>query len=125
MAIGNLINSADGYTRFSLLEIILFSLILAIILSVIFRNQYEIVISEDKISGLASGLFTFMGRETFSINEVDLSRLHQRTYYEKISFYRTIRSITNKKIMVADFIYEVSKIRNLYEILGKESQTLK
>lgn len=109
---------SKGYSNFSYLDTAIIMLIVGTIFSIVFRKKFDIVISEGKISGQSAGVI--MGRESFSISDIDLSRLHTQTFYEKISLFHTIRSVTEQKIMVSDFIYGNSAIEKLYKTLEKE-----
>ena len=100
------------------LETTLAVLIGTAIAVLLFHRKFEIAIDDGKISGLGAGWFP--PRQTFSMAEVDLSHRHEQSFYEKISFYRTIRSLRGQSIIVADFIYGKPLTNELYETIAQD-----
>ena len=109
-----------GSSNFLAVETAIIGLVVITIFSIISRKKFDIVISDGKISGQGAGII--MSRESFAITDIDFSKLHQQTLYEKISCFRTIRSITDQQIMVTDFIYGKPATAKLYTILENEKQ---
>jgi hypothetical protein len=109
-----------GYPYFPLLQVGVGGIIITIIFSIIYRKEYDIVISGDKISGQGAGNI-LMGRETFSIGEIDRSQLYTQTLSEKIFVFRTIRSINKRRIIVSDFLYGKATVKNLYTLLEEKN----
>lgn len=102
----------------SAIETALACLIGTIIAALLFHNKFDISIYEGNISGLSTGWGLF--RETFPIADVDLSYRDQRSFYEKINFVRTIRSLSGHKILVVDFIYGRPATDEIYRIAEHE-----
>lgn len=107
-----------GYSNFYLLESAIIIMIVTVIINFVFRKRYDVVISDGNISG--PGIGAFLPVETFSIADLDISYLHKQSFYEKISFFRTIRSTSGKKIMIDDFIYGNPISSDIYKILEQD-----
>lgn len=79
------------------------------------RKKFDIVISKNIISG--PGTVTW-NSQSFPIADLDISELYKKqSFYEKISGIHTLNSINSKKIMVADFIYGKTAVKELYGTL--------
>ncbi len=85
------------------------------IAAVILRKQYDIVITENKISGASTGIP--FERVSFSISELDKSRIRKQSFYEKISGFHTLQSKSGQKIMFTHFIYGQSAVNEIYRTL--------
>jgi hypothetical protein len=81
----------------------------------IFRKKFEIAVRNGNISGPSTGWF--LPRETIVISNLDFSYRDKQSFSEKISFFRTIHSLSGQTIMVADLIYEKPLTNELYSIL--------
>jgi hypothetical protein len=92
-------------------------LIMALLTVYFTRKKFEITIDKDNISGIGTG-YGFP-TETFPISDLDFSYRDKQSFYEKISFFHTIRSLSGQKIMVMDFIYGKPVTKELYQILEK------
>ena len=79
------------------------------------HKKFEILIDANNLSGIGTGLG--LSRETFPIANLDFSYRDKRSFYEKISFFRTIRSLNGQKIMVVDFIYGKPVSDEIYRIV--------
>ena len=84
----------------------------------LFHKKFNIVIREGNITGL--GIGWFLPRETISITNLDFSYRDKQSFHEKISFFRTIHSLSGQKILVADFIYGTPVTREIYKILEQD-----
>ena len=102
-------------TPFSLLLSAL-TILIGVLIGVLFTyKKFEILIDANNLSGISIGWG--LSRETFPIANLDFSYRDKQTFYEKISFFRTIRSLNGQKIMVVDFIYGKPVSDEIYRIV--------
>jgi fluoride ion exporter CrcB/FEX len=105
----------NPYSSFPFTLFIISVLAISILGSIIFGKKFDVVISENKISGISTGMV--WSRKTFLISDLDKSSIHKQSVYEKISGVYVLRARNGQKIIIAHFVYGSSAVNKIRKIL--------